>query len=157
MALPAQDEELTYDASVVGVEIETGRFEVTKEHILSFCEAIGDTNPLFTDEEAAKSGPNGGIVAPPAFYTSIRTGGGLDPKLRYGNLQLNAGQHWEYRAPIRPGDVITAKSSVHDIYEKTGRTGRMVFLVRRTTYTNQNGDIVAISDNSLVHRKVDRQ
>jgi acyl dehydratase len=157
MALPAQDEELSYDASVVGVEVETGRFEVTKEHILSFCEALDDTNPLFTDDEAAKSGPYGGIVAPPAFYTSIRTGGGLDPKLRYGNLQLNAGQHWEYRAPVRPGDVITATSKVHDIYEKTGRTGRMVFLVRRTTYTNQKGEVVAISDGSIVYRKVDRQ
>jgi acyl dehydratase len=157
MALPAQDEELSYDAGVVGVEVETGRFEVTKEHILSFCEALDDTNPLFTDEEAAKSGPYGSVVAPPAFYTSIRTGGGLDPKLRYGNLQLNAGQHWEYRAPVRPGDVITATSKVHDIYEKTGRTGRMVFLVRRTTYTNQDGETVAISDGSIVYRKVERQ
>jgi acyl dehydratase len=157
MALPAQDEELSYDASVVGVEVETGRFEVTKDHILSFCEALDDTNPLFTDEEAAKSGPYGSVVAPPAFYTSIRTGGGLDPKLRYGNLQLNAGQHWEYRAPVRPGDVITATSKVHDIYEKTGRTGRMVFLVRRTTYTNQDGETVAISDGSIVYRKVERQ
>jgi acyl dehydratase len=157
MALPAQDEELSYDASVVGVEVETGRFEVTKEHILSFCEALDDTNPLFTDDEAAKSGPYGSVVAPPAFYTSIRTGGGLDPKLRYGNLQLNAGQHWEYRAPVRPGDVITATSKVHDIYEKTGRTGRMVFLVRRTTYTNQDGETVAISDGSIVYRKVERQ
>jgi acyl dehydratase len=157
MALPAQDEELSYDASVVGVEVETGRFEVTKDHILSFCEALYDTNPLFTDDEAAKSGPYGSVVAPPAFYTSIRTGGGLDPKLRYGNLQLNAGQHWEYRAPVRPGDVITATSKVHDIYEKTGRTGRMVFLVRRTTYTNQDGETVAISDGSIVYRKVERQ
>jgi acyl dehydratase len=157
MALPAQDEELSYDASVVGVEVETGRFEVTKDHILSFCEALDDTNPLFTDDEAAKSGPYGSVVAPPAFYTSIRTGGGLDPKLRYGNLQLNAGQHWEYRAPVRPGDVITATSKVHDIYEKTGRTGRMVFLVRRTTYTNQDGETVAISDGSIVYRKVERQ
>jgi acyl dehydratase len=157
MALPAQDEELSYDESVVGVEVETGRFEVTKEHILSFCEAIGDTNPLFTDEEAARAGPYGGLIAPPAFYTSIRTGGGLDPKLRYGNLTLNAGQHWEYHAPIRPGDTITARTKVHDIYEKTGRTGRMVFLVRRTTYTNQRGEVVAVSDASLVHRKVEQQ
>ncbi len=157
MTLPAQDSELTFDASVVGVEVETGRFDVTKDHILSFCEAIGDTNPLFVDEEAAKSGPYGGIIAPPAFYTSIRTGQGLDPKLRYGNLTLNAGQHWEFLAPVRPGDTITASTKVHEIFEKTGRTGRMVFLVRRTTYRNQESDTVAIADASMVYRKVDRE
>jgi len=155
--MPAQDSELSYDASVVGVEVETGRFEVTKEDILSFCEAIGDTNPIFTDEVAAKAGPYLTIIAPPAFYTSIRTGQGLDPKLSYGNLTLNAGQHWEFSAPIRPGDVITARTKVHEIYEKTGRTGRMVFLVRRTTYTNQKDEPVAVADASMVYRKVDQQ
>jgi acyl dehydratase len=156
-SLPAQDDELSYDASVVGVEVETGRSDVTREQILAFCEAIGDTNPLFTDEVFAKNGPYGSIIAPPAFYTSIRTGGGLDPKLVYGNLQLNSGQHWQYLAPVRPGDSITAKTKVHEIYEKTGRTGRMVFLVRRTTYRNQKDETVAIADNSIVYRKVERQ
>jgi acyl dehydratase len=149
-----QDTELTYDASVVGVEVATGKFEVTKLQILDFCDAIGDTNPLFTDEEAAKAGPYGGIIAPPGFYTSIRSGQGLDPKLVFGNTTFYAGHHSEFLAPIRPGDTITARTKVHEIYEKTGRTGRMVFLVRRTTYRNQNGEDVAISDQSMVYRKV---
>lgn len=149
-----QDTELTYDASVVGVEVETGRFEVTADHILAYCEAVGDANPLYTDEAAAKSGPHGGIIAPPAFYTSIRTGQGPDPKLHYGNTTFNAGQRCEFLAPIRPGDVITARTKVHEIYEKTGRTGRMVFMVRRTTYGNQDGKDVAIADQSIVYRQV---
>jgi len=149
-----QDTELQYDASVIGVEVETGQFEVTKEHILSYCEAIGETNPLYTDEEAAKRGPYGGLIAPPGFYTSIRTGQGLDPKLVFGNTTFNAGNRLEFLAPIRPGDVITARTKVHEIYEKTGRTGRMVFLVRRTTYRNQRGEDVAIADQSLVYRQV---
>ena len=146
--------ELSYDASVIGVEVETGRFEVTQDDILQYCEAVGETNPLFTDEEAAKSGPHHGLIAPPAFYTSIRTGQGLDPKLVYGNTTFNAGQRWEFIAPIRPGDIIRARTKVHDIYEKTGRTGLMVFLVRRTTYSNQLEQDVAISDQSLVYRQV---
>jgi acyl dehydratase len=149
-----QDTELTYDASVVGVEVETGKFEVTREQILDYCAALGDSNPLFTDEKAARAGPYGGLIAPPSFYTSIRTGGGLDPKLKYGNTQFNAGQRWDFMAPIRPGDQITARTKVHEIYEKTGRTGRMVFLVRRTIYRNQNGEDVATADQSIVYRKV---
>lgn len=157
MTLPAQDSELSYDASVVGVEVEAGRFEVKKEHILDFCAAIGDANPLFTDEKAAGAGPYGGIIAPPAFYTSMRTGQGLDPRVVYGNMTMNAGQHWEFVAPVRPGDVITASTKVHEIFEKTGRSGRMVFLVRRTTYRNQRAETVAVADASMVYRKTEPQ
>ncbi len=149
-----QDTELQYDASVVGVEVETGRFEVTREHILAYCAAIGETNPLFTDDEAAKAGPHGGLIAPPAFYTSIRSGAGPDPKLVFGNTTFNAGQRGEFMAPIRPGDTITSHAKVHEVYEKTGRSGRMVFLVRRTTYKNQHHDVVAIADQSMVYRQV---
>ena len=42
----------------------------------------------------------------------------------------------------------------HNMNEKTGRTGRMVFVVRRTTYRNQDGQDVAIGDSSIVYRQV---
>jgi acyl dehydratase len=150
------DSELQFDRSVLGLEVEVGRFEVTREQIAAYCEAIGETNPLFTDEKAAKDGPYGGIIAPPTFYTVIRVGQGPDPKVVYGNTSFNAGQHCEFHEPVRPGDTITATAGVHDVYEKTGRTGRMVFVVRRTTYKNQRGEPVAVVDNSIVHRQVER-
>lgn len=151
----AETEVLEYDRSVIGVEVEVGKFEVTKEQILAFCRAVGETNPLFTDEEAAKAGPYGGLVAPPTFYAIARVGQGLDPKVRFGNTGFNAGQHCRFYEPIRPGDIITAKAQVADVYEKTGRTGRMVFIVRRTTYYNQHGRKVAEVDQSTVRRQVE--
>jgi acyl dehydratase len=151
-----EETELQYDRSVLGVEVETGRYEVTKEHILDYCAAIGETNPLYTDETAAAAGPNGGLIAPPGFYSSIRTGRGLDARLVYGNTTFHAGQRWEFVAPIRLGDIVTALTKVHQVYEKTGRTGRMAFLVRRTTYRNQQDEVVAITDNTTVYRSVDR-
>src|ERR1019366_1245405 len=42
-------------------------FLVTAERIASFCASIGDDNPLYLDAAAAKAGPNGAIIAPPAF------------------------------------------------------------------------------------------
>ncbi len=152
----SQEAEVQYDRSVLGVEVEVGQFEVTKEHILAFCQAIGETNPLYTDEAAAAAGPNRGLIAPPVFYSAARVGQGLDPKVVYGNSTFNAGQHCEFYEPIRPGDVITAKAAVHEIYEKTGRSGRMLFVVRRATYANQRGETVAVVDSSMVHRNVDR-
>ncbi|HEY7269385.1 MAG TPA: MaoC family dehydratase N-terminal domain-containing protein, partial [Dehalococcoidia bacterium] len=138
----------------VGVEVETGRTEVTKEDILAYCEAIAETNPLYTDEEAAKAGPHHGLIAPPTFCSSIRSGQGLDPHLVYGNATFHAGTRLEFLAPIRPGDIIRARTKVHDIYEKTGRSGLMVFMIRRTTYSNQLEQDVAISDQSMVYRQV---
>lgn len=151
----AEQTGLEFDRSVLGVEVEVGKSEVTREQITAYCKAVGETNPLYLDEEAAAMGPYGGIVAPPTFYTVIRVGQGLDPRVTFGNTAFNGGQHCEFFEPIRPGDAITASTAVHDVYEKTGRTGRMVFVVRRTTYRNQRGETVAVVDSSIVHRQVE--
>ena len=37
--------------------------QVTGEMIANFCAAIGETNPLYTDLEAARAGPHGALVA----------------------------------------------------------------------------------------------
>jgi hypothetical protein len=41
---------------------------------------------------------------------------------------------------------------VHDVYEKTGRSGTMVFIVFRTTLTNQRGEMVAVVDQKMMSR-----
>ncbi|MCP4036774.1 MAG: MaoC family dehydratase, partial [bacterium] len=55
-------------------------------------------------------------------------------------------------APMRPGDTITGRSQIHDIYEKTGRSGPMMFVVHRMEFTNQDGVKVAIVDWRVVMR-----
>src|SRR3990172_5493323 len=122
---------LGFDRTVVGVEVETGSFEVTKEAILNFCNAVGETNPLYTDEEAAKAGPFGGLVAPPTFYAvgRLRGGGSLDPQVTLGGTriskikeyrQFNAGQHCAFFPPMRPGDTITPRNKWPKSKKKPG-------------------------------------
>ena len=53
---------------------------------------------------------------------------------------------------LRPGDVVTVRSAVHDVYEKTGRSGTMTFVVMRLTLTNQRGERVAVVLNRFMHR-----
>lgn len=145
---------LPYDANVLGVEVEVGQSEIDAQHILEYCQALGDANPLYTDSAAAAAGPHGAIIAPPAFIMAIPTEQGLDPKVNYGNSTFNAGQHCDFLQVVKAGDVITVKSAVHEVYEKTGRSGAMLFVVRRQTYRNQNGDVVALVDGSQVYRTV---
>jgi len=134
-------------------------FEVTKpvhvsaEHIRKFCEVTSETNPLFTDEEAAKNGPYGGIVAPPALAVTFRNGRHFFTHVpRYGHGGFDAGKDVEFVSPIRPGDDVTLSSHVKEIYEKTGRSGTMAFVVVRSTLKNQRNEAVAHIDHRFMSR-----
>ncbi len=145
---------LVYDRSVVGREVHVGRLEVTPESVEAYVEALGEQNPLYTDEAFAREhGPWGGLIAPPGILQTAMMGSPPDPKIEFGNNQFMAGSRQEYFLPIRPGDVIDAYAQVKEVYEKTGRSGRMVFVVRRTRYINQHGEDVAATETSIVHRQ----
>ena len=146
-------DELEYDRSVVGREVKVGEFEVTRELITSFCKALGEENPLYTDEAFATQGPYGGIVAPPGIAQAVRMGPALNPRVKFGNSGMMAGQRFEYYLPARPGDVIEGFAQVMAVYEKTGRSGRMVFVERRTRYANQHGEDVAAVVTTSVQRE----
>ena len=142
------------DLSILGqVFDETTFAPVTKEEILEFAAALGETHPLYTDEEQARRGPYGGLVAPPTFCTKLRGRRFLPKSLpRLGTVGLDAGRDLEVHAPVRPGDVLTLRSSIDDIYEKTGRTGAMYFIVVRNEFTNQRGEKVAVVCHRIMRR-----
>jgi acyl dehydratase len=150
----AETAEAKFDPSVIGVEEEIGSFDITLEQIQAYCAAVGETNPLYLDEEIAKAGPYGGIIAPPGIVHSISMGNGPDAKIRFGTTSFHAGEKMEMIAPMYPGDHITAKIHVKELFEKTGRTGGMLFEVRRTIFTNQNGQEVVAAEKSFVRREV---
>src|SRR5262249_58189054 len=93
------------------------------------------------------------LVAPPTFVVRLRGRHFMPASLaQFGRAGFDAGKDIELGAPIRVGDVLTASSTVHDIYEKTGRSGTMAFIVLRTTVTNQRNERVAIIDQKMMFR-----
>jgi acyl dehydratase len=144
---------IEFDRSILGKEFVLGTFQVTEEMIVGFARAVGETDHNYVDAEAAKRGLSGGLIAPPIFYDVFRADQLPDPKVKFGKVAFNAGQRCEFYAPIRPGDTITVKTRVTDVYEKTGRTGKMVFIVRETAYENQKGEKVAVVEQSQVRRE----
>ena len=68
-------------------------------------------------------------------------------------ITMDAGKAVEWMAPIRDGATLTGKSHMHDIFEKTGRSGRMTFLVRRMELYDENGTHVANADARTVVRE----
>ena len=128
----------------VGVESEPLSHKVELGAIIKFAEAIGDPNPIFNDEEAARKTRYGGIVAPPTFLRSMRAGPAkVELKSPYG-AALDGGSEWEYFEPARAGDTITVTTKVADIFERPGRLGNMLFIIRETRYVNQFGRLVAV-------------
>jgi acyl dehydratase len=145
---------LEFDRSIIGqIFDETAFPPVTKEEILAFTTALGEKNPLYTDEAAAAKGPYGGLVAPPTFVTKLRAQKFTPEHLpKFGKMGFDGGRDLEIYAPVRPGDALKMASTIHDIYEKTGRTGSMYFIVIRNEITNQKGEKVAVIDHRIMQR-----
>ncbi|OLT12744.1 hypothetical protein BJF78_23650 [Pseudonocardia sp. CNS-139] len=65
---------------------------------------------------------------------------------------LNGGVSAEFFAPPRVGDVVHAQSEYADIVERQGRSGPMVVVSIRTTYTDQNGRLLCRVTNAFIRR-----
>ena len=63
---------------------------------------------------------------------------------------MDAGKAVAPHRPIRPGTKITGKTHLHDVYTKTGRSGRMVFMVNRMELFDEAGR--AAGDHRYQHR-----
>lgn len=121
--------------------------EVEKGAVRKYADAIGDPNPLYRDEEYARKSAYGGIIVPPTFLTTFNPyEHGVErppithPRRRGG---ASAGDRYEYYLPVKVGDTITCQVKVADVYEREGRTGRLLFSVHEMTFTNQHGQMVA--------------
>lgn len=134
----------------IGTEGAPVTMEVEKGAIKKFAEAIGDDNPLWNDEAAARRSRYGGLTAPPTFLRSLRVG---LPELPFEipfDRRLDGGSDWEYFQPVRPGDRIQAVAKVTDLRERSGRMGLMIFMTAKITYRNQFDEIVATQTATLI-------
>jgi acyl dehydratase len=62
------------------------------------------------------------------------------------------GEEWEFRAPAYVGDTITAQGRLKSLEEKEGGSGPFVLMTTETTYTNQDGEVVALSRGRSIAR-----
>ncbi len=140
--------------SLIGVESEPSIYEIQKEPIRRWAGAIGDSNPLYHDEEYAKKSRYGGIIAPPGLlgnYTFPVKAGGPPPRVKSPFRRiLNGGNEYQFFRPVRAGDVLTATTKLADLRERQGSPGigRMLFQVSETTFKNQKGEVVAKTRNT---------
>ncbi len=129
-------------------EFDARTYTVTPEQIVDFAVTTGELAPRYTDP----GHPD--FQAPPTFPSSFSAGRQLPPDFpRIGGLGMDAGKSVAPKKPIRPNVELTGRTHLHDIYAKTGRSGRMVFMVARTEFHDPDGELVAIADTSIVQRE----
>ena len=146
--------ELEYDRSLHGKEHTAGPFEITADMIQRVNASLGETNPAFTSVAGAQEKGFRTMIAPPTLCSIfVREVALPDVGIKFGRTQMHAGQRVEPKGPIYAGDRLTASSHLKDVYAKTGRSGTMVFVVWETTFTNQDGDVVAEVQESFARRE----
>lgn len=149
---------MALDKSFIGQAFAPFTFEVDKSKIREFVQALGDNNPIYRDDEAARAVALPGIVAPPTFPTVFKMWGegGSSPHIKAmgGNVLglLHGGEEYEYYGLIRPGDVITGQTKVVSIEEKESRGGHLDIVVLQTDYHNQRGELVVVARTTIVLR-----
>lgn len=132
----------------VGMESVPVTHLVEAGHIRRFAEAIGDANPRYVDERAARKGRAGGIVAPPTFLRAL-VSNPLDVESPL-TRRLDGGSAWEYFDHVRPGDRITVTTRFSEVSSRPGRLGDMLIMTREVRYVNQFGDLVAVQRGTSI-------
>jgi acyl dehydratase len=125
---------------------------VSREMLLDYAHMMGVTNPIYADPQAAWAQGYRDIIALPTFITLQGAQPLTPPEMGFTGLGINAGYECLFYDVIYPDDTLTYSTCLSDLYEKTGRSGTMRFVIRETTVTNQHGNLVAVLRNSFILR-----
>jgi len=132
------------------VELQVGKryppvvYAVGREKVREYAEAVGETNPVYVDVEAARAAGYADVVAPPMFAVvyagrAVRTGL-FDPALEIDFSMLVHGSQelrWD-GPPVVAGDEVTTVLSVRAISERAG----LRFYVFGSESVNQRDEVV---------------
>ncbi|MBO9355742.1 MaoC family dehydratase [Bordetella petrii] len=144
------------DPSLIGRPVSNGSVDVEKGRLRFFAKAIGETDPVYTDEAAARDAGHPGLPVPPTFLFCLNSEvAELADIMRFLQLDLgrilHAEQAFQYHRMAYAGDTLRFDTRVADVYDKKG--GALHFVVQETTVTNQNGEHVADLRCTIVERR----
>ena len=128
------------DASAKGKKFPPFVYEVGKEKIREYANAVGEDNEVYFDREAARAAGFRDIPAPPMFAV-VYSAGAMAPAIFDPEVKMNfaamvhGGQEFVWGEPVCAGDAISTTAEVKDISERDGKG----FYVFESVSTNQDG------------------
>jgi acyl dehydratase len=134
---------MAVNTEAIGKTYPASTYAVGREKIREYASAVGETNPLYFDVDAARAAGYADVVAPPMFAV-VYQGRAITPALFDPEVgidfahMLHAGQDFEWGPLVVAGDEIATTTTVAEIGERAGM-GSYVF---RTDSRNQRGETV---------------
>jgi acyl dehydratase len=134
---------MAVNTDIVGKSYPPSVYAVGREKVREFARAVGETNELYLDVDAAREAGHDDVVAPPMFavvYAMPAVAAGMfDPEVGIDFARLvHAGQDFEWGPLVVAGDEITTTVSVKDVSERGGNG----FFVFESVSCNQRGETV---------------
>jgi len=134
------------DRRHIGTAMPPFTVEVERGRLRFFAKATGQTDPVYTDDEAARAAGHPALPVPPTFLFclemdapnpgAVRERLGLDLR-----RILHGEQGYTFHRMAYAGERLTFRQRIEDIYDKKG--GALEFIVRKTDVTNELGEAVA--------------
>ena len=136
----------------VGKRYEPVTYAVGREKIREYAKAVGETNPIHLDLEAARAAGYSDVVAPPMFAV-VYSGPALEPALFDPDLEIDfsrmvhGGQEFRWGPLVVAGDEIVSTMTVKEVYER----GPMGFYVLESE-SQRDEETVAIGTWTFIVR-----
>jgi acyl dehydratase len=131
------------NADAIGKKYPVSTYAVGREKVREYAHAVGETNQLFLNVEAARAAGYADVVAPPMFAV-VYAGRAVTPALFDPEVgidfpkMLHGGQEFVWGPLVVAGDEIATTTTVKDINTRGG----MTFFVFETDSRNQQGETV---------------
>jgi acyl dehydratase len=143
------------DRKWIGRESQACVLQVDRGRLKFFAKAIGETDPIYFEESAARDAGYPDIPAPPTFLMAAELdAGGTERMLADLGVPiariLHGEQGFTYHGAVCAGDTVTVKSKITDIYDK--KNGALEFIVKTAHARNQRGELVVEMRSVIVVR-----
>lgn len=136
-----------------GREYQQVEFTVDADHVGRFDDAIGEDNPVFRDEAAAREAGFDAQLAPPTFVTTMQIMASgqvvLDQELGLDYSRVVHGeQEYEYRRPVKVGETLSAVPRLAEVFAR----GPNEYLVIEAEIKDASGATVVVARSTLLSR-----
>ena len=143
--------------SRIGIALPAVEAFVEKGRVRSFARAIGETHPMYSQEDAAQAAGHSCLPVPPTYLFCLEMMDSERPLAWLEDLGVNllhilhAEQRFEYERVAVAGDTLTFLSTLKNAFEK--KNGALQFYVKQTQVSDQHSRRVASLTTTVAVRK----
>ena len=144
------------DRKWIGHALGQSVLPIERTRLRFFAKAIGETDPVYVDEVAARAAGHADLPAPPTFLFAAELDSGANDRM-LADLDvpiasiLHGEQSFRYHRVACAGDVVTVMSRIADLYDR--KNGALEFIVKESRAVDQHDALVAEMRTVIVVRR----